>query len=41
MLYEIRGQMDKAIEYEIISDQDPSDMSYIKRLKNARDKHKA
>jgi hypothetical protein len=34
--------MDKAIEcYEIISDQDPSDMSYIKRLKNARDKHKA
>ena len=31
MLYEIRGQMDKAIEcYEIISDQDPSDMSYIK-----------
>lgn len=41
MLYEVRNQIDKAIEcYEIISDLDPSDMSYMKRLKNARDKYK-
>ncbi|CUH93366.1 J domain-containing protein [Herbinix luporum] len=42
ILYEIRDQLDKAIEcYKIILKENPGNMTYIKRLENAEEKYKA
>lgn len=41
MLYEFRGQLDKAIEcYELIIREDPGEMFYMKSLDNAKRKYK-
>lgn len=41
MLYEFRGQLDKALEcYELIIREDPGEMLYVKRLENVKRKYK-